>query len=78
VDLAGHAMGEFAHQERQLLTLARIAAKHYRPTAEPVPDFELTDEEMARIAGLDTGRSLFFDHRDPTQAARLTAARLDI
>jgi 2,5-diketo-D-gluconate reductase A len=28
-------------------------------------DFELTDEQMARIAGLDTGASLFFDHRDP-------------
>lgn len=28
-------------------------------------DFSLTDEDMARIAGLDTGRSLFFDHHDP-------------
>jgi 2,5-diketo-D-gluconate reductase A len=28
-------------------------------------DFQLTDEEMRRIAALDTGVSLFFDHRDP-------------
>ena len=28
-------------------------------------DFQLTDEEMGRIAALDTGTSLFFDHRDP-------------
>lgn len=28
-------------------------------------DFSLTDEDMAQIAGLDTGRSLFFDHHDP-------------
>ncbi|NUQ99821.1 MAG: aldo/keto reductase [Streptomyces sp.] len=28
-------------------------------------DFELTDDEMARIATLDTGRSHVFDHRDP-------------
>lgn len=28
-------------------------------------DFSLTDEDMVRIAGLDTGRSLFFDHHDP-------------
>lgn len=28
-------------------------------------DFSLTDEDMARIAALDTGRSLFFDHHDP-------------
>lgn len=27
--------------------------------------FTLTDEQLARIAALDTGASLFFDHRDP-------------
>lgn len=27
-------------------------------------DFELTDDEMAEIAQLDTGKSLFFDHHD--------------
>ena len=32
-------------------------------------DFELTDDEMARIAALDTGTSLFFDHRDPARSA---------
>ncbi len=34
-------------------------------------DFELTEEQMARIAGLDTGASLFFDHRDPAMVTRL-------
>ena len=28
-------------------------------------DFELTADEMKQIEGLDTGRSLFFDHHDP-------------
>ena len=28
-------------------------------------DFDLTDDEMKQIAGLDTGHSLFFDHNDP-------------
>lgn len=28
-------------------------------------DFALTDEEMARIEALDTGKSLFFSHYDP-------------
>ena len=28
-------------------------------------DFALTPEEMDRIAGLDTGKSVFFSHRDP-------------
>jgi 2,5-diketo-D-gluconate reductase A len=41
-----------------------------------VLDFELTDDDMERIATLDTGRSLFFDHRDPGMAARLGAVRL--
>ncbi|MBR1570129.1 MAG: aldo/keto reductase [Bacteroidales bacterium] len=27
-------------------------------------DFELTEQDMARIATLDTGKSLFFDHHD--------------
>ena len=28
-------------------------------------DFSLSDEDMATIATLDTGKSLFFDHHDP-------------
>ncbi|WP_329192627.1 MULTISPECIES: aldo/keto reductase [unclassified Streptomyces] len=39
-------------------------------------DFALTEEEMARIAAMDTGRSLFFDHRDPAMVSRLGTARL--
>jgi 2,5-diketo-D-gluconate reductase A len=34
-------------------------------------DFELTDEQMARIAALDTGATLFFDHRDPAMVSQL-------
>ncbi|MGW7202744.1 aldo/keto reductase [Streptomyces sp. NPDC054837] len=40
-------------------------------------DFELTDEQMAQIATLDTGSSLFFDHHDPEMVTRLTEHRLD-
>jgi 2,5-diketo-D-gluconate reductase A len=40
-------------------------------------DFELTDDEMARIAGMDTGASLFFDHRDPAMVSRLGNVRVD-
>jgi 2,5-diketo-D-gluconate reductase A len=39
--------------------------------------FELTDDEIARIATLDTGMSLFFDHHDPAQVSRLGTARID-
>ncbi len=34
-------------------------------------DFTLTDEQMGRIATLDTGASLFFDHRDPAMVSWL-------
>jgi len=40
-------------------------------------DFQLTDEQMARIARLDTGESLFFDHRDPAMVSRLGNRRVD-
>jgi len=40
-------------------------------------DFELTADEMARIAGLDTGASLFFDHRDPATVSAIGSRRID-
>ena len=32
-------------------------------------DFELTAEDLAQIAAMDTGSSLFFDHRDPVMVS---------
>lgn len=40
-------------------------------------DFELTDDDMAQIATMDTGASLFFDHRDPAMVTRLSSFRVD-
>ncbi|GAA3287661.1 aldo/keto reductase [Arthrobacter citreus] len=40
-------------------------------------DFELSPQEMAAIADLDTGRSLFFDHRDPEAVARLSGVTME-
>jgi 2,5-diketo-D-gluconate reductase A len=40
-------------------------------------DFELTDDQMTRIAAMDTGTSLFFDHRDPAMVSRLGNVRVD-
>jgi 2,5-diketo-D-gluconate reductase A len=42
-----------------------------------VLDFELTDDEMSRIATMDTGASLFLDHRDPAVASQLGTYHLD-
>jgi 2,5-diketo-D-gluconate reductase A len=36
-------------------------------------DFELSEDEMARIAALDTGGSAFFDHRDPEMVTQLNS-----
>jgi 2,5-diketo-D-gluconate reductase A len=39
-------------------------------------DFELSTEEMGRIAGLDIGASLFLDHRDPKVVSQLGNSRI--
>ena len=38
-------------------------------------DFQLSPEDMAAIATLDTGQSAFFDHRDPEVVKRLGTAK---
>jgi len=40
-------------------------------------DFELKNEEEARIAALDTGGTLFFDHADPALVAWLNSRKGD-
>jgi 2,5-diketo-D-gluconate reductase A len=40
-------------------------------------DFELSGDEMKRIAGLDTGASLFLDHRDPAIVGQIGTRRID-
>ena len=40
-------------------------------------DFELTDDEMSRIATMDRDESLFFDHRDPAMVSWFGERRLD-
>jgi 2,5-diketo-D-gluconate reductase A len=59
----------------------RVIAKSIRPDRMAqnldVFDFELSDKEMARIAALDTGTTVFFDHRDPQMVAWLGGRRVD-
>jgi hypothetical protein len=40
-------------------------------------DFEITEGQMTRVATLDRGKSLFFDHRDPAMVSQLGNRRLD-
>jgi diketogulonate reductase-like aldo/keto reductase len=41
-------------------------------------DFELSQEDMEKIATLDTKESLFFSHRDPEMVKSLSNRKLDI
>ena len=34
--------------------------------------FTLSGDEMARIAAMDTGDTLFFDHRDPAMVSAMS------
>jgi 2,5-diketo-D-gluconate reductase A len=40
-------------------------------------DFELSGDDMARIAELDTGTTQFFDHADPAMVSQLNSVRVD-
>jgi 2,5-diketo-D-gluconate reductase A len=40
-------------------------------------DFTLTEDQMGQITTLDTGASLFFDHRDPAMVSWLGGRRID-
>jgi 2,5-diketo-D-gluconate reductase A len=40
-------------------------------------DFELTDDDIARIAAMDSGTTLFFHHADPEWVSRLNSVRVD-
>lgn len=39
-------------------------------------DFELTDDQMRQIAALDTGKSVFFDHRDVSTTSAIGNVRI--
>jgi len=49
-----------------------------RRKCKNVLDFELSDDDMAAIATLDTKTSSFFDHRDPAMVKWLGERKLDV
>jgi 2,5-diketo-D-gluconate reductase A len=64
--------------QREVVAIPKSVCKDRIDENIDVFDFELTQEEMFAIATMDTGMSLFFDHRDTEQVGRLGTARLDI
>ena len=60
---------------RDIVTIPKSVRRGRMEQNLDVFDFALTDEEMARIATMDTGASLFFDHRDPAMVSWLNSRK---
>ncbi|MFC5833955.1 aldo/keto reductase [Nonomuraea insulae] len=63
--------------QRQIAVNAKSADPGRMAANLEVFDFELTDDQLARIAALDTGASLYFDHREPATVSWLGNRRIN-
>ena len=61
--------------QRDVVTIPKSVRRERMEQNLDVFDFALTDEEMARIATMDTGASLCFDHRDPAMVSWLNSRK---
>ena len=61
--------------QRDVVTIPKSVHRDRMEQNLDVFDFTLSDDEMGRIATLDTGASVFFDHRDPAMVSWLNSRR---
>lgn len=59
--------------QRQVVVIPKSVRPDRMAQNLDIFDFELTDAQMDQIASLDTGASLFFDHRDPAMVSWLNS-----
>lgn len=64
--------------ERDIVVLAKSVNPERMKQNLDIFDFELTDEDTAQIATLDSNDSQFFSHADPEMIKALTSRRLDV
>lgn len=62
------------HVQRGVVVIPKSSRNEHILENLAVFDFELSPEDLAEIGQLETGRSVFFDHRDP-QTVRMIAGR---
>lgn len=60
--------------QRDIATIPKSTKPERMTENIDIFDFSLSNAEMDRITGLDTGSTLFFDHRDPAVVSRLGGA----
>ena len=61
--------------QRGIVTVPKSVRRDRMEQNLDVFDFGLSDAEMAQIATMDIGESLFFDHRDPAKVSWLNGRR---
>jgi diketogulonate reductase-like aldo/keto reductase len=64
--------------QRGIIALAKSTRKERMIENISVFDYELSEEDMAAIANIDTKSSSFFDHRNPEMVKWLGNRKLDI
>lgn len=75
-DAHGKSVGQIVLRwltQRQVVVIPKTVRPERMAENLDIFDVELTDDEMAQIAALDTGSSVFFDHRDPTMVSWLNS-----
>ena len=61
--------------QRDIVTIPKSVRRERMEQNLDVFDFTLAEDEMTRIATMDTGASQFFDHRDPAMVSWLNSRR---
>ncbi|HQR12372.1 MAG TPA: aldo/keto reductase [Casimicrobiaceae bacterium] len=64
--------------QRGIVALAKSVRKERMVENLAIFDFELSHEDMTRIATLETGQSAFFSHRDPAIVKWMAERKLEI
>ena len=64
--------------QRGIIALAKSTRKERMIENISVFDYELSEEDMAAIANIDTKSSSFFDHRNPEMVKWLGNRKLDV